>query len=117
VTTVWALAACLRYDPDWWFPSSKAGDSPVHAKRVCHGCPVRQACEDYAVPRAELHGIWGGLSPLERARLRGDREVPGVDECVCGCFEVEHRTVFRVGRRSRGACRLCPCSGYERADG
>ena len=39
------------------------------AKRVCAGCPVRTQCLDYAIAASERHGVWGGLTELERRRL------------------------------------------------
>lgn len=41
------------------------------AARWCHGCPVRLECLRYGVAaertEAGRHGVWGGLSPVERA--------------------------------------------------
>lgn len=71
----WTLAACRRHDPDLWFPGAGAGDTPVRAKRICWTCPIVAVCREYAIPQADLGGIWGGLSPLERARARRERGV------------------------------------------
>lgn len=40
------------------------------AKAVCRRCPVRRRCLDEALDRNEKHGIWGGLTPEERKRLK-----------------------------------------------
>ena len=37
--------------------------------QICAGCPVRMACLDYALRAGERYGIWGGLTPDERAAL------------------------------------------------
>jgi WhiB family redox-sensing transcriptional regulator len=41
------------------------------AKAVCAGCKVRQMCLETALRNRERHGVWGGLTERERARLRG----------------------------------------------
>lgn len=68
-------AACLKEDPELFFPEGKTG---IHlaqineAKRVCnHRCPVRTQCATWALdnPRDAAGGVWGGLSEDERAAL------------------------------------------------
>jgi WhiB family redox-sensing transcriptional regulator len=39
------------------------------AKSVCRGCPVKDACLDYALRTHEPHGVWGGLNEFERRAL------------------------------------------------
>ena len=39
------------------------------AKAICRTCIVREACLAYALEIAEPHGIWGGLSEIERRAL------------------------------------------------
>ena len=67
-------AACKDTpDPDVFFPG-KGEDGEV-AKQVCAGCPVLGECLEFALATmlaAECdHGVYGGLTPAERARLRG----------------------------------------------
>ena len=40
------------------------------ARKVCAGCPVMEECRSFAVPIAELKGIWAGTSSADRKRLR-----------------------------------------------
>ena len=40
------------------------------AKLVCHDCPVMLICRDYALRAGESFGVWGGLTPQERAQRR-----------------------------------------------
>jgi WhiB family redox-sensing transcriptional regulator len=61
-------AACAGLNPDQFFPTR--GEHVDQAKAVCAGCPVRQACHDYAVANGEKFGIWGGVSENERRRAR-----------------------------------------------
>jgi len=39
------------------------------AKAICAGCTVRRDCLDYALDIREPHGIWGGLSEVERRSI------------------------------------------------
>lgn len=45
------------------------------AKDVCARCEVRRECLDYALPRFDLDGVWGGKTPGERKRLRREMGV------------------------------------------
>lgn len=36
------------------------------AKQICATCPVLRECRDYALTNNEPHGVWGGLSLMER---------------------------------------------------
>jgi WhiB family redox-sensing transcriptional regulator len=62
--------ACRDMDPEAFFED---GRSPAAlaviegARAVCSGCPVRGRCGDYALDRGIEFGIWGGLTPAERA--------------------------------------------------
>jgi transposase-like protein len=67
-------AACKDApDPDVFFPG-KGEDAEV-AKQVCAGCPVMGECLAFALATMRAadrdHGVYGGLTPAERARLRG----------------------------------------------
>jgi len=62
-------ADSATYDPDLWFSDSD------EARRICAHCPVRNECLSYAMDveqesGAQLIGVWGGLSPIQRKRLR-----------------------------------------------
>jgi WhiB family transcriptional regulator, redox-sensing transcriptional regulator len=62
-------------DSQTWYPEDAAPDyTYAYARRICQSCPVRVECLDYAMARepasrASRHGMWGGLTPTERARL------------------------------------------------
>ena len=58
-----------EYDPEWWWADDTHPDVTT-ALHLCWKCPVQQACLDYALNRPERYGVWGGLLPYERLRLR-----------------------------------------------
>ncbi len=73
------MAACLRVDPEIFYPLDETPGSPAvaAAKRVCTGCLVRKSCLPAVMAGedpARRWGITGGLTPTERsarfARLR-----------------------------------------------
>lgn len=75
-------AVCTDTDPELFFPVGKVGselyDAEVsRARAVCAGCPVRDRCLEYGVGqdvrqvlvRVAPEGVYGGLTPDERAPL------------------------------------------------
>lgn len=42
----------------------------AEAKGICRKCPVREICQDFAVPHPLLQGVWGGLTWRERRERR-----------------------------------------------
>ena len=74
---IWAnwrsAAACRPADPEMFFPLSefgKAREQIAEAKAICAGCPVRRQCLQFALRTRQTHGIWGGLTELERRQGR-----------------------------------------------
>lgn len=63
-------AACAHIGTEQWFPAKGAPSRP--AKKICAACPVREQCLAYALENNIHDGIYGGLSPVERRRLRKD---------------------------------------------
>lgn len=66
-------AACLRTDPDLFFPVSTAGPAQRQvdeAKRICQACPVRTPCLAWALGQGDSSGIWGGTTEDERRAIR-----------------------------------------------
>jgi len=64
-------AACKGLDTGMFFPVND--DAAGAAKAVCAGCPVRDACLDWALTTRQEDGVWGGLTDNERRRLRRRR--------------------------------------------
>jgi WhiB family transcriptional regulator, redox-sensing transcriptional regulator len=74
-------ALCKDEDPELFFPIGNTGPAASQieaAKAVCHRCPVRVACLEWAMQTCQDSGVWGGLTEeerraLRRARARGSR--------------------------------------------
>lgn len=49
---------CQVTDADLWFAEDPRDLD--RAKAMCADCPLRQACLDEAIARAEPWGVWGG---------------------------------------------------------
>lgn len=69
-------AACRDTDLATFYPP--VGDRGAYraAVAICEGCPVRQACLDYAVTNRIKFGVWGGLNEDRRRRLAGKTRRP-----------------------------------------
>ena len=67
-----AESLCSSIDPEIFFPLSEGVDE---AKAICSLCRVRKECLEIALrlegrlSRSGRYGIWGGLTPDERAEL------------------------------------------------
>lgn len=72
-------AACKGIGLELFFAEKTEEGLLRDAKRICNGdgridgCPVREQCLDYAMDTHEQFGVYGGLSPRQRARLRTQR--------------------------------------------
>ncbi|KIQ08075.1 hypothetical protein RU01_21830 [Rhodococcus sp. MEB064] len=65
-------AVCRSYDTNVFYfdgARSERETSVRAAKNLCRTCPVITECLDHAVRTHEPHGVWGGLTPTERARV------------------------------------------------
>jgi len=106
------LAACRGADLNLFFPGR--GESAEPARQVCARCPVREPCLDYATSNQITHGVWGGLSELERRALQSgwvrawrrdrNRDVAAADaagytaEAIGRSFGLSRTSVTRIVR-------------------
>lgn len=68
MTSQWTeQAACVGLPTEWFFPERGGAAAVGQAKAICHGCPVVGECLAFAFATATEDGIWGGLTPAERA--------------------------------------------------
>ncbi|MUM03956.1 MULTISPECIES: WhiB family transcriptional regulator [unclassified Mycolicibacterium] len=58
----------LFYQPDNE-PRANTAHRERLAKQICRTCPVMLTCRGHAVRAGESHGIWGGLTAIERRDL------------------------------------------------
>lgn len=55
---------CEVAPTSWW---STDPDDQATAVTGCRGCPLLEVCAAYALAAGERAGVWGGLTPAERA--------------------------------------------------
>lgn len=60
----------LFFQPDGRESVSDQANRITDAKSYCDRCPVRNQCLQTALDTGEQDGIWGGLDPDERRRLK-----------------------------------------------
>jgi Transcription factor WhiB len=57
--------SCAGHDPSWWFEPAMF----ARAVKICERCEMRAACLAEALQSGERLGVWGGLTPEQRAEL------------------------------------------------
>lgn len=74
-TTWMERGVCRDTPPDVFFPGKGQATGPAvtRAKAICAFCPVKVPCLEYALRLNIRHGVWGGTSERERARIRKQR--------------------------------------------
>jgi len=65
------LALCTEVDAELFFPAR--GEAPRDAKRVCALCEVSAQCLDFAMEHDIRFGVFGGMSEMDRRKLRSKR--------------------------------------------
>lgn len=74
--------ATKDYDP--WYSdadTAEAVQDTEDAKNICRGtydnrpCPLLSECLEFAMINNERYGVWGGMSPEERFKLRKERKL------------------------------------------
>jgi len=55
----------------------KQGQTAVYteAKKICNECIHITECAEWGIVN-EIHGMWGGLSPVDRERIRKIKRIP-----------------------------------------
>lgn len=66
-------ASCRSVDPEVFFPA-RPSDHATVAKMICRGCPVQAQCLEFALAARLDHGVWGGMTEIERRSLRRSRQ-------------------------------------------
>lgn len=74
----WPPRACAGIDTRLFFPGKEGGGREAgveqQAKAVCRRCAAQRFCRAYAIPIADLSGVWGSMNENERARVRKARQ-------------------------------------------
>lgn len=67
-----ADAVCNPKNAEVFFPTTSITYAArlEAARHMCNACPVTADCLAYALELDPVDGIWGGLTPEERASLR-----------------------------------------------
>src|SRR5262245_54456512 len=88
-------AVCAETDPEIWFPEKGKQDFHRRAVKLCQSCPYLIACREYAIPRINLMGIWGGTTERGRRRIRQQRGI------------TEPKPIVAKRGRVTGECTVC----------
>lgn len=67
-------ANCIGTDPEAFFAIAGLSTELMAAKRVCDACEIKSECAEWAILH-ESDGLWGGLMPQERQKIRRERGV------------------------------------------
>ncbi len=65
--------ACAGADPELFFPEGRGIASYDEARKLCHRCPHRQPCLEWALETGQGFGMWGATTPEERREMRRKR--------------------------------------------
>ena len=87
-------------DPTNPTPDPDYEANTLKAKHICHNCPVRFECLQWAVFKNQPYGIWGGLTAKERKPLVNPKANIRDD-----IHHSQHGTVATFSRR----CRCVDC--------
>lgn len=90
-------ANCLNVEPDLFYPNRGDLLSALIAKKQCMDCKVRLECLHIGLD--ENWGIWGGLSEIDRRKIR--RVMRRGKDLTQAIAEIDHRTITRVKALSK----------------
>lgn len=105
-------ALCAKTGGDWWYADKTSKDEIKTAKTICQLCDVQTQCLETALANDERFGIWGGLTPEQRIKIRRRRGIPPRRHNLEPCG-----TTAAARRHQRRNEPLCPpCSHASRQD-
>ena len=64
---------CAEVDPELFFLEKGDNFNPM-VRTICNGCDHKIECAEWGI-KHEGFGIWGGLTPRERQRIRRERNI------------------------------------------
>ena len=65
----WMDRAACSGTTHLFFPEG-SGPPPNEARLICEGCAVTRECLGHAILAGENWGVWGGMGPKQRRRVR-----------------------------------------------
>lgn len=65
-------ARCKEVGTETFYPEKSDHIGSRKARAICSRCEVKAECLEYGIN--EEHGIWGGLTSVERRHLRKQRK-------------------------------------------
>lgn len=66
---------CAQVDGELWFPEPGGDSTGVRkAVSICRSCIHQTECAEWGI-RNEKHGIWGGITAVERKQIRARRRI------------------------------------------
>lgn len=65
---------CREVDPEFFYKELIVKSLKKTLIGICSSCHVKAECAEYAI-HTEPWGFWGGLTPLERHRIRKQRNI------------------------------------------
>lgn len=108
---------CANGDTEAWFPPRTDIRANRAATALCNGCPVINECLEFALAAeagmgaSGREGIFGGLTPAERARL-----VRGQTKPIRHGTEAGYRKHHRRGESPCGACMVAASKAKARRE-
>ena len=73
----WMTGSPCDGQTELFFADSKSTKHVEQARAICHTCPHRIRCLEYAIDNAEQFGVWGGMSVRERRAVGARRRQMG----------------------------------------
>jgi WhiB family redox-sensing transcriptional regulator len=66
---------CNDNNSELFFPDEYTDAARVNeARSICRACSLQTTCLEYALKSPWLDGVWGGTTPRQRTRMRGNRK-------------------------------------------
>lgn len=80
----------IEGDPDWWFDYYQVGPQERYslaessqetkmAISICNRCDALEECRAWALKYSNLSGVWGGLVPADRTRIRNSKGIVAIN--------------------------------------
>jgi WhiB family redox-sensing transcriptional regulator len=67
---------CREIGIEFFFPEEGGSGTDIYtySRKICGKCVVKNECLEWAI-RHEAYGMWGGTTPMERKKIRRNRNI------------------------------------------